>query len=191
MRAATRADLPAVAEINAYYVASSVATFEQTPRTMDEWYGALAEITARGLPFVVAEDDSAHGTTTDDTTTDDTARDDTAGSAPLLGYGYCTPWRTRPAYRYTVENSVYVAAGQTGRGVGGAILAALLDRCTAAEIRQVIAVIADSGDPSSVALHRRFGFTEAGRLTGVGFKHGRWVDTVLMQRTLGSPDDPR
>jgi L-amino acid N-acyltransferase YncA len=102
----------------------------------------------------------------------------------VCGYAYAGPWRPRPAYRNTVEDSVYVAPGQERRGIGSALLAAVLDTCTAAGIREIIAVIADSGDQSSVALHSRFGFVLAGRLTGVGHKHGRWLDTVLMQRTL-------
>ena len=109
------------------------------------------------------------------------------------GYAYASPWRPKPAYRYTVEDTVYVSPGYTGRGLGGALLGALLAGCAQAGARQVIAVIADSGSDASAALHRRFGFTQAGRLAGVGRKHGRWIDTVLMQRELGrdGPDEHR
>jgi L-amino acid N-acyltransferase YncA len=103
----------------------------------------------------------------------------------VVGYAYCSPWKPRPAYRQTVEDSIYVAPWAGRRGAGGLLLAALLDGCAAAGVREVIAVIADSGDPASVQLHSRHGFQPAGRLTRVGFKHGSWLDTVLMQRSLG------
>ncbi len=102
----------------------------------------------------------------------------------VVGYGYCAPWKTRPAYRYTAEDSVYLAPRAIGRGIGGQLLDALLTGCVQAGIRQVIAVIVDTDDPASLALHHNRGFVEAGRLTGVGFKHGRWLDTVLLQRSL-------
>jgi phosphinothricin acetyltransferase len=103
----------------------------------------------------------------------------------VCGYAYASPWRPKPAYRYTVEDTVYISPGRTGCGLGSALLGGLLDGCAAAGARQVIAVIADTGSDVSAALHRRFGFAEAGRLHGVGRKHGRWIDTVLMQRELG------
>jgi L-amino acid N-acyltransferase YncA len=102
----------------------------------------------------------------------------------VVGYAYASPWRPKPAYRHTVEDSVYVAPGWSGRGVGSALLGSLLDACARAGVRQVVAVIADTGSDASAALHRRFGFARVGRLTAVGHKHGRWVDTVLMQRSL-------
>jgi len=104
----------------------------------------------------------------------------------IAGYAYAGPWRRKPAYRLTVENSVFVAPGLTGAGIGRQLLTELLAQCAEAGLRQVIAVIADSGDPASAGLHRACGFTEAGRLTDVGYKHGRWIDTLLMQRTLGT-----
>ena len=113
----------------------------------------------RKLPFLVAE---AGGT--------------------VAGYAYASPWRPKPAYRHTVEDSVYLAPGQRGRGLGRLLLESLLTGCADAGVRQVIAVIADSGDPASVALHRACGFAETGRLSQVGYKHGRWLDTVLLQR---------
>ena len=94
------------------------------------------------------------------------------------------PWKTRPAYRYTVEDSVYVAPDAVGMGVGGRLLDALLEDCAAAGIREVIAVIVDADANGSLTLHRRRGFVEAGRLERVGFKHGRWLDTVLLQKSL-------
>ena len=104
----------------------------------------------------------------------------------ILGYAYATPYRTRAGYRYTVEDSVFLSPGCTGRGIGSALLGRLLDGCAAAGTRQVIAVIADTGSDASAALHRRFGFTQAGLLSGVGRKHGLWIDTLLMQKELES-----
>jgi L-amino acid N-acyltransferase YncA len=104
----------------------------------------------------------------------------------VCGFAYASPWRPKPAYRHTVEDTVYLSPGHTGRGIGGALLSGLLARCADAGARQVIAVIADTDSDASAALHRRFGFTEAGRLAAVGRKHGRWIDTLLMQKDLGA-----
>ncbi|MET7764765.1 N-acetyltransferase family protein [Streptomyces sp. NPDC005393] len=161
IRDATPADLDAVAAIFAHYVTDTVATFEETPPTAEGWARRLAELTDRGLPFLVAE---------------------VAGT--IAGYAYAGPWRPKPAYRHTVEDSIYLAPGRTGEGLGRALLDALLARCAQAGVRQVVSVIADTGHDASAALHRGFGFTPAGRLAGVGRKHGRWIDTLLMQRDL-------
>jgi phosphinothricin acetyltransferase len=155
------ADLGAVARIYAHYVTDTVVTFEETPPTVADWRARHDDLAARGLPFLVATVDGE-----------------------VAGYAYAGPWRPKPAYRHTVEDSVYLAPGFTGRGLGRALLAAVLDGCAAAGMRQVVAVIADTGSDASAALHRRLGFAHAGRLTAVGHKHGRWVDTVLMQRAL-------
>lgn len=162
VRTATVADLPAIAEVYAHYVATSVATFELEAPDNDEWQRRHQSIVDAGLPFVVTERDGV-----------------------IAGYAYCAPWKTRPAYRATVEDSVYVAPWAVGAGCGAELLAALLDRSREAGVREVIAVIADSGDPSSVRLHRRLGFRDAGRLARVGYKHDRWIDTVLMQWSSG------
>jgi L-amino acid N-acyltransferase YncA len=161
VRPASAADLAAVAGILAFYVTNTVATFEEEPPGVPQWRQRLADLAERKLPFLVAE---AGGT--------------------VAGYAYASPWRPKPAYRHTVEDSVYLAPGQRGRGLGRLLLEALLTGCADAGVRQVIAVIADSGDPASVALHRACGFADAGRLSQVGYKHGRWVDTVLLQREL-------
>jgi L-amino acid N-acyltransferase YncA len=162
VRAAVPADAERVAAIFAHYVTSSVATFEEVAPTAGQWRQRLADRAARNLPFVVAEADGS-----------------------VCGYAYASPWRPKPAYRYTVEDSVFLAPGRTGRGIGSALLGTLLAGCAAAGARQVIAVIADTGSDASAALHRRFGFTQAGLLSGVGRKHGRWIDTLLMQKDLG------
>ena len=161
VRPASAADLGAVAGILAFYVTNSVATFEEEPPGVPHWHQRLGDLAELALPFLVAE-----------------------AGATVAGYAYASPWRPKPAYRYTVEDSVYLAPGQRGRGLGRLLLESLLAGCADAGVRQVIAVIADSGDPASEALHRACGFTDAGRLSQVGYKHGRWVDTVLLQREL-------
>ena len=162
---ATPADLERVADIFAHYVWNTAATFEQTPPTVADWHRRLGDLAGLGLPFLVAR---------------------TGGE--VAGYAYAGPWRRKAAYRHTVEDSVYLAAGRTGQGLGRRLLGELLTRCGQAGARQVIAVIADAGADSeaSIALHRSFGFAHAGRLARVGHKHGRWIDTVLMQRDLAT-----
>jgi len=160
---ASRADLAQVAEIFAHYVTHSVVTFETDPPTVADWRAKLDALASLGLPFLVARFGGA-----------------------VAGYAYASPWRPKPAYRQTVEDTVYLAPGATGRGLGRALLTELLDRAGQAGARQMVAVIADAGADSaaSVALHRAAGFADVGRLTAVGHKHGRWIDTVLMQRDL-------
>jgi L-amino acid N-acyltransferase YncA len=160
IRPAEERDLAAVQRIYAHYVERTQATFEERAPDVDELRRRVAAVRERGLPYLVATADA------------------------VLGYGYCTAYRTRAAYRRTVEDSVYVAPEARGRGIGRALLERLLADCAAAGVREVIAVVADTGDPASVALHARCGFREAGRLRGVGSKHGRFLDTVLLQRSL-------
>lgn len=155
------ADLAAVTAIMAHYVEHTVATFAEIPPSAEDWAERHAELTALGHPFLVAE-----------------------AGGEVVGFAYVAPWRPRSAYRYTVENTVYLAPGVTGRGIGAALLAELIERAVAAGSRQMIAVIADTGSPASARLHRRLGFVDAGRLHAVGFKLGRWIDTQLMQRDL-------
>jgi L-amino acid N-acyltransferase YncA len=171
VRAAVPADAEAVAAIFAHYVTTSVATFEEVAPAAADWRQRLADRATGNLPFLVAEDMLA----------------ETGGA--VCGYAYASPWRPKPGYRHTVEDSVFLAPGCTGRGIGSALLGALLAGCAAAGARQVIAVIADTGSDASAALHRRFGFTQAGLLAGVGRKHGRWIDTLLMQKDL-APASP-
>jgi phosphinothricin acetyltransferase len=161
VRKAVPEDLKPVADIYAHYVRQTVATFEENPPTVADWERRLDELTARGLPFLVTE-----------------------LSGEVAGYAYAGPWRPKPAYRYAVEDSIYLAPDATGRGLGAALLGALVTESAQAGMRQMIAVIADAGSDASAALHRRFGFTDVGHLTQVGHKHGRWVGTLLLQRDL-------
>lgn len=154
-------DLTTVARIMAHYVEHTVATFSEVSPTAEEWAQRHSDLTADGLPFLVAE-----------------------ASGEVLGFAYVAPWRSKSAYRYTVENTVYLAPAATGRGIGTMLLAELINQATAAGRRQMVAVIADTGNSASIALHRRLGFVDVGRLHAVGLKHGRWIDTQLMQRDL-------
>ncbi|OPG05210.1 GNAT family N-acetyltransferase [Streptomyces sp. GKU 895] len=163
LRPAAPADLDTVAAIYAHYVLHTVTTFEETPRSAAEWEERRRELAEAGLPFLVAE-----------------------VSGDVARYAYATAWRPRPAYRFTVENSIYLAPGATGKGLGSALLGALIEAAAGAGKRRMIAVVADSdAAAASLALHRRFGFTDAGRLTAVGHKHDRWIDTVLLEKELG------
>ncbi|MGE0211387.1 MAG: N-acetyltransferase family protein [Parvibaculaceae bacterium] len=162
VRDAGEADMAAVQAIYAHHVLNGLATFEETPPDTAELLARRTAALSRGLPYLVAERDGR-----------------------IAGYAYATSYRPRPAYRHTVEDSVYVAEGFSGHGIGGALLGALIARCEAGPWRQMLAVIGNSGNEGSIALHARMGFQHVGVLRSVGFKLGRWVDTVLMQRPLG------
>lgn len=161
IRPTTPGELDAIGEIYAHYVRTGVATFELTPPDRAEMLCRFHTITSAGLPFLTATLDGA-----------------------VVGYAYCAPWKTRPAYRLTVEDSLYIAPHAVGCGIGGRLLDALLVDCERIGIREVIAVVVDDGGAASLALHRNRGFADAGRLTSVGFKHGRWLDTLLLQKHL-------
>lgn len=161
LRDAQPLDVAGIAAIFAHYATETMATFETVPLTEPEWLGKLQGAREAGHPFLVA----------------------TLGST-VIGYAYVTPWKPKPGYAQTVEDSIYLAPEYGGHGYGRALLEELLLRTAESGARQVIAVIADHGSPASLALHRSVGFAEAGRLRQVGFKHGRWIDTVLMQRSL-------
>jgi phosphinothricin acetyltransferase len=146
-------------------VLRGLASFEEVPPGVDEMRSRYEEVLRRGLPYLVA---------------------DLGGT--VAGYGYCAPYRARSAYRYALEDSVYVREDVTGRGVGAALLDHLIRRSEALGYRQLVAVIGDSAHRASIALHASQGFVRVGTLRSVGFKHGRWVDSVLMQRPLGRGD---
>jgi L-amino acid N-acyltransferase YncA len=164
IREAAPADFDAISRIYAHYVLHALATFEETPPSVDDMRARHASIVDARLPYVVAELDGE-----------------------VAGYAYASAYRARSAYRHTLEDSVYVADGFGGRGIGLALLTALIERCERGPWRQMIAVIGNSGNAGSIALHARLGFEHVGVLRKVGFKHGQWVDTVLMQRSLSEP----
>lgn len=161
VREARESDAAAIASIYAHYVETSASTFDESAPEAAEIAQKIADCVERGLPFAVAEDTGA-----------------------VRGYGYLTPHSPRSAYRYTADISVYVAPDERGRGIGRAVVERLLAEGGRAGVRQVIAVIAVTEDEASIGLHRACGFREAGRLTAVGYKLGRWWDVLLMQRTL-------
>lgn len=165
LRAATTLDIPAIRDIYADHVLHGTASFEVEPPSLEEMQRRYAAVIAAGLPYGVAERDGE-----------------------VVGYSYATPYRPRPAYRYTVEDSVYVRADQAGRGIGRALLSELITQVELGDWRQMIAVIGNSENRASIALHERQGFRLVGVFESVGFKHGRWLDTVLMQRRLGAGD---
>lgn len=158
-------DVPQIQSIYAHHVLHGLATFEEEPPAVDEMRQRLLEVTARGLPYLIAVDAGA-----------------------VVGYGYCAPYRLRSAYRYALEDSIYVRDGYQRRGIGHALLAELILRCEQLNYRQLVAVIGDSAQAASIGLHASLGFVRAGTLRSVGYKFGRWVDTVLMQRPLGTGD---
>jgi phosphinothricin acetyltransferase len=162
VRAAGEADMAAVREIYAHYVLHSLATFEETPPTLEDMLARRSASVELGLPYLVAE---AGGET--------------------VGFAYAAAYRPRPAYRFTVEDSVYVTEGERGRGIGSVLLGELIAACERGPWRQMLAVVGDSANAGSIALHRRFGFELMGTLLSVGFKFGRWVDTPILQRLLG------
>jgi phosphinothricin acetyltransferase len=167
VRAADRNDLPAITAIYDEAVRSLTATFEIDPPGLAEMTRRFEALEAGAYPCLVA-----------------------CGAEGVLGYAYAGPYRPRPAYRFTVENSVYVDPRFHGLGIGRALLAALIEDCTARGFRQMLAVIGDSQNTASIALHAQAGFAHIGTFRAVGWKFDRWLDTVLMQRTLdGAAED--
>ena len=161
LRPAAAADFEAIASIYRHHVLTGCATFELEPPDADELRRRWRAVLDLGLPYLVAEADGL-----------------------VAGYAYATQYRPRPAYRFTVEDSVYVRSDLKGKGLGSLLLAGLITACEAGQWRQMVAVIGDSANTASVRLHARLGFRHVGTLQNVGFKFGRWLDTVLMQRTL-------
>lgn len=161
IRDARADDFTRIAEIYAHHVRTGFGTFDETPPSRDEMLERFALVRGLGLPYLVA----------------------TAGEA-LFGYAYAAPYRPRSAYRFTVEDSIYVAPENQRGGMGASLLNRLVERCAAAGMRQLVAVIGDSGNRASIRVHEKCGFRQAGVLRDVGFKQNRWLDTVIMQRTL-------
>ena len=162
LRPATPADIPAITRIYAHAVETGTASFELTPPDEAEMARRMEDLLTKDFPYLAAEVDGR-----------------------VAGYAYAGPYRTRPAYRFTVEDSVYVEPSTQGRGVGRALLTELIAAAEKRGLRQMIAVIGDSEQMASIALHARLGFAYIGTLPHTGFKFGRWLDSVLMQRALG------
>lgn len=155
-------DIPDIREIYNYYVTNSVVTFDEKKWSVKQWREKVAYLRKLSMPFLVAE----------------------SPTGQVLGYAYVQPWAGKSAYRYTVENSIYLGQAAAGKGLGRALLEALIDACEQAGIRELVAVISDKGAEASVALHEKLGFTEAGRMGRVGFKFGRWLGTIYLQKSL-------
>jgi L-amino acid N-acyltransferase YncA len=163
VRAATLADAPALAAIYGHHCLHGFGTFEEQPPSAHDMAGRLKAVTERGLPYLVAEVEGV-----------------------VAGFAYAGPFRPRAAYRYTVEDSVYIAPDRIGQRVGKALLSRVIADCEAMGLRQMVAVIGDSQNAGSIALHRSLGFTHQGVGESFGYKLGRWVDVVWMQRPLNT-----
>ena len=162
LRPATDRDVPHMLEIYNHYVANSTITFDEDAMTLKEMRAKFRHVQALKYPWLVAA----------------------SPSGMILGYAYVTPWKVKAAYRFTVEDSIYLSPAATGKGIGKALMARMLDDAKAAGVKEVIAVIADRGAEASIAMHAKFGFKDIGHMGKVGFKFGRWLGTVLMQKSL-------
>ena len=164
LRTAQLKDAEAIQKIYAHHVLNGTASFDTVPRSLTETREKISSVGAQGWPFIVAE-----------------------SSGIVVGYAYATQFRERAAYASTCENSIYVLADQRGNGIGAALLKELVQQATACGFRQMIAVIG-GGEPASIAVHQKLGFTHAGLMKSVGRKKGKWLDTVYMQLPLGEGD---
>lgn len=165
LRAATPADLAPMRAIYAHHVAQGLGTFEEVAPTAEDFAARWAAVTGCGLPWLAAELDGQ-----------------------VAGYAYAGPFRPRSGYRYTAEDSVYVAPDRVGGGVGRALLGGVISACAEAGMRALVALIGDSGNDASIGLHRALGFEPAGLMRSAGWKHGRWADVVILQKALGEGD---
>ncbi|MDQ1127966.1 GNAT family N-acetyltransferase [Microbacterium sp. SORGH_AS_0888] len=162
IRPARVSDIPDIREIYNYYVTNSVVTFDEKKWTLKKWREKFDHLAKLDLPFLVA----------------------VSPTGQLLGYALVQPWAGKSAYRYTVEDSIYLGQAASGKGLGRALLQALISACEERGIRELVAVISDKGAEGSIALHEKLGFTEVGRMGRVGFKFGRWLGTVYLQKSL-------
>lgn len=162
IRKAAESDLSAMVEIYNYYIQNSVVTFDMEAMVLEDWAAKYKWINELGLPFIIAE----------------------SPSKQIIGFAYVAPWRQKAAFKRTVEDSIYLRPAAIGKRVGTKLLNELLIQAKAAGVKEVVAVISDKGAESSIALHERFGFKHQGHLGKVGFKFGRWLGTVLMQKSL-------
>ena len=162
LREAQDGDGPWLQRIYAHHVREGLGSFEEEPPSLEEMERRRAAVQSHGLPYIVAE-----------------------GGGRILGFAYAGPYRPRTGYRFTVEDSVYMDPAAAGQGIGRRLLAQVIARSEALGMRQMLAVIGDSANLASIRLHARLGFAHAGVFAAVGWKHGRWLDSVLMQRPLG------
>ena len=162
IRDAVAEDLPHIREIYHHYVRNSTVTFDEKAITLAELRRKFAKATKLKMPYIVA----------------------VSPGGQILGYAYVYPWREKAAYRFTVENSIYLGPASTGKGLGKVLMQELITRSKAAGLKEIIAVIADKGADASIQMHKNFGFKEIGHMGRVGFKFGRWLGTVMMQKSL-------
>lgn len=165
IRPSTEHDLPAITRIYGHHVLHGTGTFETTPPTLEEMTARRADVLSKGLPWLVAEE-----------------------AGQVLGFAYGNWFKPRPAYRFSVEDSIYLAPEAAGQGLGRALLAELLATLERGGIRKVMAVIGDSANAGSIGVHRALGFEQVGVIQACGWKFGRWLDIVMMQRAIGEGD---
>ena len=165
VRPSVAGDLPAITDIYAHHVRHGLASFEETPPDVAEMTRRRTAVLAAGYCYLVAELDGR-----------------------VVGYAHAAPYRTRPAYRNSVETTVYVAPDGMRRGVGRALLEAVIAACAALGFRQMVAVVGDTDNDASIGRHEALGFERVGQLRSIGFKFDRWVDSVILQRALGDGD---
>ncbi|WP_375384803.1 GNAT family N-acetyltransferase [uncultured Microbacterium sp.] len=162
IRSAEPRDIPDIREIYNYYVTNSVVTFDEKKWSLAQWREKFEHLAKLGMPFLVAE----------------------SPSGQILGYALVSPLSTKSAYRFSVENSIYLGHAAAGKGLGRALLVALIAASEAAGIREMVAIVSDKGAEASIALHEKLGFVEVGRMGRVGYKFGRWLGTISLQKHL-------
>lgn len=165
IRPSREADVPAIAAIYAWHVENGTGTFETTAPTEPEMATRRADVLSRGLPYLVMED-----------------------AGQVIGFAYCQWFKPRPAYRFSAEDSIYLHKDAAGKGFGRALLSELVKQAEAVGVRKLIAVIGDSGNAGSIGVHKALGFTPAGSIKSCGWKFGRWLDIVIMEKAIGSGD---
>jgi L-amino acid N-acyltransferase YncA len=163
IRPSRDSDIPAITAIYCHHVTNSTGTFETTPPTEDEMASRHADVLSKKLPYVVMED-----------------------GGQVVGFAYCQWFKLRPAYRFSAEDSIYMHDDAAGKGLGKQLLGELVRQAEAVGIRKLIAVIGDSGNAGSIGVHQALGFTHAGQIKSCGWKFGRWLDIVLMEKAIGA-----